>query len=151
MQTLSDPETLPPACLVNSIPSPAPTLKMALKLVRSRMPEIIRSQGLKCNTSTLTPGQHRYHLLRKLMEEATEILGIVPASSDCSRYENLTDEEMTKLMEELADVRETCQAIIHIFRINPFELEKIQDKKRFERGGLFEPIFMESYETRSQT
>ncbi|MEV6235185.1 nucleoside triphosphate pyrophosphohydrolase [Lentzea sp. NPDC051838] len=87
------------------------------KLVRDRIPEIIRANGEEPVTEIADA--ERYHeLLRdKLSEEVAEFL----ESGE---------------VEELADVLEVLHALARAAGVTPSELERIRAKKAAERGGF---------------
>jgi predicted house-cleaning noncanonical NTP pyrophosphatase (MazG superfamily) len=94
------------------------------KLVRDRIPDIIRAQGQQCATTILDDEQYRRALHAKLIEEATEL-------AQAPREELLT---------ELADVREVLDALIFYYRISEPALAGEQKKRRDERGGFLKRI-----------
>ncbi|WP_434096953.1 nucleoside triphosphate pyrophosphohydrolase [Streptomyces mirabilis] len=94
------------------------------KLVRDRIPEIIRSAGAEPVVYTAGLVEYRRRLRDKLGEEVTEFLA--------------ADE--TKAPEELADVLEVVQALATELGIDPAQLEKIRAAKARERGGFADRI-----------
>ncbi|MGA6160847.1 phosphoribosyl-ATP pyrophosphohydrolase [Stenotrophomonas sp. NPDC087984] len=94
------------------------------KLVRDRIPEIIRSSGAEPVTYIASRGEYRRRLRDKLGEEVGEFLA--------------ADE--TEAPEELADVLEVVQALATELGIGPVQLEKIRAAKARERGGFAERI-----------
>lgn len=107
---------------------------MKEKLVRDKIPEIIKKNG---ETPRIRIAQ-RHEILRflqdKLLEEANEV----------SR-EYLID----KIPEELAD----CLEVIHEFQkrlgISLKRIEKIRKKKRRNRGGFTKNIILEMKKTKN--
>ncbi len=90
------------------------------KLVRDRIPDIIRTEGRTCGTATLSPGEYLTSLREKLVEEAREA-----AAAD-----------ETALLRELADVREVVDALAVAVGIDPADLAREQARRRAERGGF---------------
>jgi len=88
------------------------------KLVRDRIPEIIRSSGFHPNFYAADPEEYRIRLRDKLSEEVAEFLS-------ASRGE---------AAEELADVLEVVQALAADLGVGPEELEAIRARKARERG-----------------
>ncbi|MFD9424352.1 MULTISPECIES: nucleoside triphosphate pyrophosphohydrolase [unclassified Streptomyces] len=94
------------------------------KLVRDRIPQIIREDGAEPVTYTAGPQEYRDRLRDKLCEEAAEVLE--------------ADDE--KAPEELADVLEVVLALAADLGIDTAQLEKIREAKASERGGFAERI-----------
>ncbi len=90
------------------------------KLVRDRIPEIIRHRGQECDVATLTEEEYRRALREKLVEEAREVeLADGPA-----------------LLSELADVYEVLAALIAAEGMEEVTVRAEQDRRRAERGGF---------------
>ena len=90
------------------------------KLVRDKIPEIIRDSGNQCKILILNDNEYIGALRQKLVEEANEA---ATASPD-------------KLAEELADVMEVINALMAATGIEPEEVKEIQQVKRSQRGGF---------------
>lgn len=95
------------------------------KLVRDRIPEIIRAEGRICKVEVLPLQEYREALLTKLMEEAAEI----------------TDAPPEKLALEVADLLEVLDALMQTFELEPHAVRALQEQRRQERGG-FERRYM---------
>ena len=91
------------------------------KLIRDRLPAMMRSQGLRVFTRRLDDAEFLARLKDKLVEEAQE------AQIAGSRAE---------LIEELADLREVTLALIAAAGTTETEVEAVRLKKRAERGGF---------------
>jgi predicted house-cleaning noncanonical NTP pyrophosphatase (MazG superfamily) len=100
------------------------------KLVRDRIPEIIRSQGHQPVTYVLDDEQYQAALLAKLLEEAQEAQS-APADD---------------LLAELADVLEVLQAMVAAQGTSWEELLSVAGGKRAERGAFADRIFLEYVE-----
>lgn len=87
------------------------------KLVRDRVPELIRAAGGAPETRVATPAEARRLLQAKLQEEVGELL----ASDDT---------------EELADVLEVVLALARESGLAPDALEALRARKAAERGGF---------------
>jgi predicted house-cleaning noncanonical NTP pyrophosphatase (MazG superfamily) len=99
------------------------------KLVRDRIPEIIRAQGRTADTRALGDDAYRAALLDKLVEEAAELHAAAPASA----------------LDEAADVYEVLLAIA-AHEGWPFRLvAQRAAEKREERGGFAERVYLKSY------
>ena len=94
------------------------------KLVRDRIPEIIREQGGDPRTRSLDGEAFREALCAKLAEETREFLD-------------------ARTAEELADVLEVVYALADDEGLTPDALEALRLKKRVERGGFDRRLFLE--------
>ncbi|AQR96506.1 nucleoside triphosphate pyrophosphohydrolase [Clostridium saccharoperbutylacetonicum] len=100
-------------------------MKTYNKLVRDKIPEIIKADGRECETAIVT-GDEKYKLLEaKLLEEANEFLE-------------------DKNIEELADVMEVLFGLADSLGYSEEDLLKARDKKREERGGFKEGIVLKT-------
>ena len=95
---------------------------MTGKLVRDKIPEIIRADGKKPITRTLTTEEYLEELDRKLNEEIAEY-------------------QADKSLEEMADVLEVLFAICEARGHSVEELMEVREAKREKRGGFEERIF----------
>ncbi|MEG4112813.1 MULTISPECIES: nucleoside triphosphate pyrophosphohydrolase [unclassified Microcoleus] len=96
------------------------------KLVRDRIPEIIRKSGNECEVVILSDAEYRQALLQKLIEEAGEAAA--------------ADEE--DLVAELADLYEVIDAVMASFGISGDRLLDEQMKRREARGGFAQKIML---------
>ena len=97
---------------------------MALqKLVRDKIPEIIRNSGYEPVTRVLDDGEYVAELQKKLDEEVAEY-------------------HESKSLEELADILEVVYALCEAQGKNVSELMDVYEKKHEERGGFKEKIFL---------
>jgi predicted house-cleaning noncanonical NTP pyrophosphatase (MazG superfamily) len=101
------------------------------KLVRDRIPDIIRSAGQHPVTRVLDPASYRAALLAKLTEEAAEAEQ-APAG---------------QLAAELADVLEVLHALADAHDITWDHVVRTAADKRAERGGFRDRIFLHCVET----
>ena len=90
------------------------------KLVRDRIPEIIRDHGAHCTTTTLDQAQYQQALRAKLCEEAQEVLSA----------------EDSTLLTELADVFEVLDALLIAYSIDPADVRAQQAQRHAQRGGF---------------
>ncbi len=97
------------------------------KLVRDKIPEIIRADGKKLKSRILSDEEHLQALLKKLEEECKELIE-------------------AKNVEELADVHEVLLALAEALGIKPEELEKVRQDKATKRGGFKKRIFLQEVE-----
>ncbi|MBE6090532.1 MAG: phosphoribosyl-ATP pyrophosphohydrolase [Clostridium beijerinckii] len=100
-------------------------MKVYNKLVRDKIPEIIKADGREFDIEIATE-EEKYELLEeKLREEVNEFLE-------------------DKNLEELADVMEVLFGLADSLGFNEKELIKARDKKREERGGFKKGIVLKS-------
>ncbi|MFS0840295.1 phosphoribosyl-ATP pyrophosphohydrolase [Paenibacillus sp. 1P03SA] len=97
------------------------------KLVRDRIPAIIRENGQSCRTRVLGEREYGLELRRKLGEEWNEYL---EAGDDAHAVEELAD--LLELLHALADVHGT----------SPEELEAVRRRKADKRGGFRDRIYL---------
>lgn len=104
--------------------------KIYNKLVRDKIPEIIKKDNAEPKTRVLEQEEYLKALLKKLEEEAKEVA------------EAGTDKQA--LMKEIGDVYEIIDAIIDNCGLDKAAIKKLQDERRTERGGFNKKIFLES-------
>jgi len=92
------------------------------KLVRDRVPSLLRDKGIKYETETLSQEEYRQALREKLMEEAQE----------------LADASEINLAVEIADLLEVIDALMEAYGIKQEEVFLAQDEKRAEKGDFDE-------------
>ena len=100
------------------------------KLVRDRIPEIITADGWRPVTRVLDHAGYLAALRTKLLEEAQEAEG-APAE---------------QLLSELADVLEVLGPLASAHGMSWADVESAAARKRAERGGFDERIFLEYVE-----
>ena len=93
------------------------------KLVRDRIPQIIREDGRSCRTRTRGQEEYLSRLEDKLREELDEYL-------------------QSGSMEELADLCEVIRAVAAARGSSIGEVEAIRARKARERGGFAERILL---------
>ncbi|MBI2268569.1 MAG: nucleoside triphosphate pyrophosphohydrolase [Candidatus Blackburnbacteria bacterium] len=98
------------------------------KLIRDRIPEIIKKNNAVPKVSELNDDQFKIALKEKLVEEAKELL------------EAKTDEE---ILNELSDVLQLLESIALNNNTTIVEVEKQKEKKKIERGGFERKLFLE--------
>ena len=96
------------------------------KLVRDRIPEIIRRTGEEPVITILGDTEYRAALLAKLFEEATEVSEAPP-------------EEVAG---ELADVYEVLRALAAAHGHDWQEIERTAEAKREERGAFKDRLYL---------
>ena len=101
-------------------------MKTYNKLVRDKIPEIIKSNGAKSvNTKILNNEEYLESLNKKLVEELNEYL----SSGE---------------IEELADLEEVLRAILDAKNTSYQDFEQIRQNKVNKRGAFKNKIFLES-------
>lgn len=95
------------------------------KLVRDNIPAIITSNGAKPVVRTLTADEYKQALLRKLIEEATELL------------------DSAGNLDERADVGEVLAALDEAFGWTTLDVQDARDQKNTTRGAFTQRIFLE--------
>lgn len=98
------------------------------KLVRDKIPEIIRANGEEPITSILSDEEYKIELEKKLMEEYNEVLG---ASGE-------------ERIEELADMLEVMTSLAELENKSLDDILNVADQKREKRGGFKEKIYLKS-------
>ncbi|MFF1343910.1 nucleoside triphosphate pyrophosphohydrolase [Streptomyces sp. NPDC058290] len=94
------------------------------KLVRDRIPQIIRADGAEPEVYVADPDEYRQRLRAKLTEEVAEYM----------------EADETHAPEELADVLEVAFALAADLGVDPDQLEKLRASKAEQRGGFSERI-----------
>ncbi len=97
------------------------------KLVRDKIPEVIRRDGGVPYTHFATGSELEASLWNKLDEEVAEF-------------------QESRDVRELADVLEVVYALADFYGVKPEELEKRRQEKFSERGGFYLGIILERVE-----
>ncbi len=90
------------------------------KLVRDRLPEIIKKNGINCEFITMKEPEYYQALRQKLLEESQEAAAASPED----------------LVTELADIYEVIDTIMEIYGISHQRVISAQRQRRQERGGF---------------
>lgn len=93
------------------------------KLVRDKIPDIIKSEGRECRCSILSDDDYYKELKRKLIEEVNEFI----ESDD---------------IEELADLEEVLRAILDVKKISYDDFEKVRNAKVNKIGAFSKKIYL---------
>ncbi len=102
-------------------------MKIYNKLVRDKIPEIIKAEGKQVNIRILNDKEYKEELNSKLQEEVNEYL----------------EDNNVK---ELADIVEVIYGILNSMNISVEEFEKARKQKVEKRGAFQNRIFLESEE-----
>ena len=103
------------------------------KLIRDRLPAIMRAQGLQDFDRRLNDAEFIAALKDKLLEEAQEV-GAATSLAD--------------LIDELADVMEVVAALADASGVPLQAVEERRQAKRAERGGFAERVYNAAVEAR---
>ena len=98
------------------------------KLIRDKIPEIIRKNNAVPKISELNDEQFKIALKEKLAEEAKELL------------EAKTQEE---ILNELSDVLQLIESIAINNNLSVSYIEKQKEKKKQERGAFEKKLYLE--------
>jgi predicted house-cleaning noncanonical NTP pyrophosphatase (MazG superfamily) len=96
------------------------------KLIRDKLPEIMRDQGLAVFDRRLDDAEFDRALRAKLLEEAAEAVEARGAED---------------LAGELADLSEVILALAQLHGLTPEEIEARRIAKRVERGGFDDRVY----------
>ena len=91
------------------------------KLVRDKIPDIIRASGRTPHVTTLAAGSYRAALRKKLREEVDELIAATATHA---------------LIEEAADVLEVLTAIAADHGVSLASIVDVAQRKRAETGGF---------------
>lgn len=98
------------------------------KLIRDKIPEIIKANGQEPVVSALSSDDYKIALLDKLIEEAQEL------------------KESNGDIGERADVAEVLLAIDKVYAISEDEIQRVAKEKRKERGAFEQRLYLEFVE-----
>lgn len=96
------------------------------KLIRDKLPAIMRAQGLAVYDRRLPPAEFETALRAKLVEEAAEASGAIGRA---------------ELIDELADIAEVTAALRALHAITPEDVEAARLAKRDARGGFDQAVW----------
>lgn len=97
------------------------------KLIRDRIPEIIKEAGWKPEIRTLGEKEFLNALKKKVVEEAGELIEA---------------KDKKGISEEIADIQELLDALISEMKMTKSEIKKLQTAKREKRGGFKKRLFL---------
>lgn len=104
------------------------------KLVRDKIPEIIKINGEEPITRILTEEEYKKALEKKLLEECYEVL----------------ESQAKKRLEELADLLEVMKYLSQLENSSIEEVTKIGLEKNEKRGSFKNRIFLEKVITKKK-
>jgi predicted house-cleaning noncanonical NTP pyrophosphatase (MazG superfamily) len=91
------------------------------KLVRDRIPELLEAEGKRPEVRTLDESEFLVALRQRVRDEAEELLGVW--SEDA-------------LLQSLAEIVETVQAIATASGLSMTEVERMRQHRQWKRGGF---------------
>ena len=94
------------------------------KLVRDKIPEIIKKKGKQVSTHQADQQEYLIKLTDKLQEEVDEFMA-------------------DQNLEELADILEVIQALCELMGYKYADLEKLRLNKKNDRGGFRQQIILD--------
>ena len=106
------------------------------KLVRNKIVQIQEAEGATPIYRVLENDDHRKELLRKLEEEVAEV------REAC----NSTQNAEAQILEEIADVQQVLDDLVHALGLTKEEIEKARQDKEAKSGGFDEGIYIETVE-----
>lgn len=96
-----------------------------MKLVRDKIPQLIKGDGQWCLMRTVSDSDEHANLLRdKIIEEADEFVA-------------------EPSYEEAADMLEVLRAFCHLNNLDWRQVVKAADKKQYTHGGFFRGIVLQ--------
>lgn len=99
------------------------------KLIRDKIPEIIEKDGATYKTHILDEEDFKIELLKKLIEEAQEVMG--------------AKDDTKELVKELGDILEVIDYLIKSFDLDKSEIEKVKSERKNSRGGFDKKLLLE--------
>ncbi len=104
-------------------------MKVYNKLIRDRIPEIIKKDGNTADIIILSDEAFKQAIKEKLIEEATEVL---------------IADNRDELVNELADLQEVIDTIKQIYNISTLEVNTSQAIKALNRGKFEKRLYLKS-------
>jgi len=106
-------------------------MKVYNKLIRDRIPEIIKKDGNTADIIILSEESFNQAIKQKLIEEATEVANA---------------QTRDEILGELADLQEVMDTIKQMYNINTLEVNTIQAIKALQKGKFEKKLFLKSVE-----
>lgn len=114
------------------------------KLVRDKIPDIIRGKGETAVTHIADEAEFRTKLEEKLGEEAAEYLKAVALEKEASTAgSHGGGATHPASVEELVDILEVIYALAELSGVNPEQLEVVRAEKAEKRGGFSKRIILD--------
>ena len=103
--------------------------KIYNKLIRDKIPEIIKADRHTSKTRIMDNEEYRQELFKKVLEEGKELREVKGDAKE--------------MIKEISDVYEVVDAIIESYKLDRGEINKIKEERRAKRGGFKKKIFLE--------
>lgn len=97
------------------------------KLIRDKIPEVIRANGSDCEVKILSDDDFVNELLKKVEEEAREL-------SECQNRK--------EIIEELSDVIDVIEEVKKVKNISEEEINEAKIKSMERKGGFDKKLFL---------
>lgn len=105
--------------------------KIYNKLIRDRIPEIIRADNAEPKIRELSEEEYLQALKDKIVEEAVELQ---------------EESDKDRIITEMTDVYEVLRSLAAAYDMTLEAVSVVADKKKSERGGFEKRLFLESVE-----
>lgn len=106
------------------------------KLVRDKLPAIYKSLGQKASLKKQTKAQHSKALLRKIIEETTELMQVKKSKKE--------------LIDEVADIQQVIDDFKKLQAISDIDVKNKQHKKSKKTGGFLNGKFVQTLELKDE-
>ncbi len=100
---------------------------MKSKLIRDKIPEIVKSKWEQISISIANQEEFRIKLFEKLIEESNEVIDAKTKS---------------EIIEEMADLYEVIDSILENEKIDKSDVLKIQKEKKYKRWWFDKKILL---------
>ena len=97
------------------------------KLIRDKIPQIIKDDGWIPKTRILNKKEFRRELKKKVLEETKELIKA---------------EEKEEVIDEIVDIQEITDALIREYGLTKLIIKAEQKKKNKKRGGFKKRLFL---------
>lgn len=97
------------------------------KLIRDRIPEIIKEAGWKPTVRTLKKSEFLNAVKKKVFEEAGELI---------------QSKDKKGIIDEIVDIQELLDVLASEIGLTELEVKKLQAAKRKKRGGFRKRLFL---------
>jgi len=97
------------------------------KLIRDRIPEIIKEAGWKPRVRKLEKAEFLNALKKKVLEEAEELI---------------QSKDKKGIIDEIVDIQELLDVLTSEVGLKKLEVKKLQAAKRKKRGGFKKRLFL---------
>lgn len=97
------------------------------KLIRDRIPEIVKKAGWKPTVRTLKKSEFLNAIKKKVLEEAGELI---------------QTKDKKGIIDEIADIQELIDVLTSEIKLTESHIKKFQSAKREKRGGFKKRLFL---------